>query len=85
MPRNVRNFWIELNVDGKRTRIATGPRNKDGGFELTVYQRDKGDVRKALYLSGYAHSDGLLRLTIDPDMPVRTYDDSASGSIVTTR
>lgn len=45
MPRNVRNFWVELEVDGRKQRaMATGPRNADGGFSLRIYQRDNGQV-----------------------------------------
>ena len=36
MPRNVRNFWLNLSVDGKRTDVASGPVAKDGGFELRI-------------------------------------------------
>lgn len=62
MPRNVRNFWIELDVDGKKERIATGPRNAAGGFDLTVKMRDEGGIVTALDILGRAHSDGSLLL-----------------------
>ena len=42
--RNVRNFWLELSVDGKQSRVDTGPRAKDGGFDLIVYVREDGDI-----------------------------------------
>ena len=66
MPRNVRNFWIELNVDG-RTPIAAGPVARDGGFELTVKQRDKGGILYALTVRGYADDNGGLVLWAEPD------------------
>ena len=47
MPRYVRNFWIEVYVDGRKTKIACGPRAKDGGALITIYQRSEGNVRKA--------------------------------------
>jgi hypothetical protein len=65
MPRNVRNFWLELDVDG-RSKVATGPRSKDGGFELNVLMRDGGDVKKAVRLVGNALEDGTLELHILP-------------------
>ena len=46
MRRNVRNFRIEAEVDGRKTLIAFGPRGKDGGFYLTVYMRNKGEVMR---------------------------------------
>jgi len=62
MPRNVRNFWIELEVDGRKQRIATGPRSKDGGFSLTVKMRDQGEIITALGVEGFACSDNTLVL-----------------------
>jgi hypothetical protein len=62
MPVNVRNFWIEVEVDGKKTKVATGPRAKDGGFMMNVFQRNNGGVVRAGKLQGFAHSDGRLVL-----------------------
>jgi len=68
MPRNVRNFWIELDVDGRKSTVETGPRSRDGGFELTIYQRHKGEVRRALEVRGYGDfsGDGALRIVVQP-------------------
>ena len=52
MPRNRRNFQIEAEVDGRKTPIAFGPQGKDGGFYLTVYMRNKGEVEAVLGLEG---------------------------------
>lgn len=57
-PRNVRNFWIELDVDGRKERIATGPRSADGGFMLTIKMREKGTVKEALVIEGVVRADG---------------------------
>ena len=62
MPRNVRNFWIELDVDGRKKRVATGPRSKDGGFRLIVYQREKGGIVKALNVFGSVNVLGKLEI-----------------------
>lgn len=75
MPRNVRNFWIELEVDGKKSRIATGPVRKDGGFRMTIKQRSSGRIIRAVDLCGRIDSNGLLRLGIvgpDSSMQVVT-------------
>jgi hypothetical protein len=56
MPVNVRNFWIEGQIDGRSTRIEAGPQAKDGGFSLTIYQRDKGSVVKAVTIRGWHES-----------------------------
>jgi hypothetical protein len=60
MPRNVRNFWIELEVDGKRTRVATGPVRKDGGFTMRVLMREDGDISdKYLDVRGYVEGETI--------------------------
>lgn len=65
MPRNVRNFWIELEVDGRETKVACGPARKDGGFYMTVKMRDGGEITKALFIEGKADDDGNLTLIAD--------------------
>lgn len=32
----MRNFWIDTRVDGYKMVVATGPRVKDGGFDLLI-------------------------------------------------
>ena len=54
----VRNFWIDADIDGRKTSIGTGPRNKDGGFTLRIYQRDEGSITNAGYISGIVSVDG---------------------------
>ncbi len=65
MPRNVRNFWVELSIDGRPTPIAGGPRNKDGGFDLVVKMRDKGGIKEAFAVNGRVLSDGRLVVTVE--------------------
>lgn len=63
MPRNVRNFWIEVKVDGRKSQIATGPTGKDGGFYLRVLVRENGAIsERVLAVEGRALSDGRLVL-----------------------
>lgn len=68
MPRNVRNFWLELNVDGAAKRIETGPRAKDGGFDLVILQRDKGGIVRAATIRGVVGTDGRLNLWAEVPM-----------------
>lgn len=63
MPRNVRNWWIEVQVDGRKGRIACGPVSKSGGFSLTIKQRDKGAIRTVIDCVGDAE-DGRLSLSL---------------------
>lgn len=60
MPRNVRNFWLELTVDGASRRIETGPRSKEGGFTLNILMRDKGGIVRAGHITGRATATGIL-------------------------
>ena len=69
MPKVVRNFWVAGEVDGRRSRIAGGPRARDGGISLTLYQRDDGEVATALKVYCVACSDGTLRVEVEPTLP----------------
>jgi len=62
----VRNFWIEGNIDGRKTEMSGGPRTKDGGFSLNIYQRDAGGIVKALRIEGGADDAGNLSLVVVP-------------------
>lgn len=63
----VRNFWIDAEIDGRRTRLTGGPVSKDGGFSLTVYIRDNGGIEKAVRLDARAFEDGELMLDVVPN------------------
>lgn len=68
MLRNVRNFWIQVAVDGKKTDIATGPVGKTGGFRIAVDIRDDGaSGTRALVIDGFADENGNLRIEAIPD------------------
>lgn len=64
MPRNVRNFWHNLVVDGRSTDIGTGPVSKDGGFSQTMLIRHEGRVVTAVLVEGRPTRDGRLRLSL---------------------
>ena len=56
----VRNWWIEADVDGRKTPLSGGPRSKDGGFQLTIYQRVKGNIDNPYRISGFTKRNGYL-------------------------
>jgi len=58
----VRNWWIEADIDGRQTSLEGGPRNREGGFSLRIYQRDEGSIRNAGYIRGMVNRDGMLVL-----------------------
>lgn len=39
----MRNFWLETKVDGRKSILTGGPRNKDGGMTTKLYVRDCGE------------------------------------------
>ena len=61
----MRNFWIEGNVDGRRSQITGGPQNKEGGFSLVVHMRDEGESKVGVKLDGFVDSEGRLHLKGD--------------------
>lgn len=71
MPRNVRNWWIEAEIDGRTARIGAGPQSQNGGIFLRVLQRQQGGIIEALRAVGEVQADGRLCLWItvqqDPD------------------
>jgi hypothetical protein len=74
MPRNVRNFWVEVEIDGRKTKFAGGPRSKDGGLRVTIKQRHRGKVVKALEVEGQAEGEELLLSTqMNGDLLPTTY------------
>ncbi len=75
----VRNFWIEANVDGRKSKLAGGPRSKRGGFSLTVYQRSQGKITRALIVDASANEQGELNLS------VRNGKDAQNFRVVTER
>jgi hypothetical protein len=82
--RAVRNFFLVARIDGRNTPVRGGPRGKDGGLLLTLYQRDEGRVREALNIICTACQDGSLRLRVEPALQSTIMEDG-SVWIDTTR
>jgi hypothetical protein len=85
MPRNVRNFWVELDVDGKESPIASGPRNKNGGISMSIKMRDEGCVAHAVDIEGHAKQDGSLSLQIVPNRELPYEYDADYGLTIRTK
>ena len=60
MPRAVRNFWIDAIIDGRQSTLSGGPRSKEDGMYIKIYQRDDGCVTTALDVRCYTDFDGNL-------------------------
>jgi hypothetical protein len=85
MPKVVRNFWLSAEVDGRRCLVTGGPRGKDGGVTLRIYQRHRGEVKEALRIECHVCHDGTLRLDVEPNLPHRLDKKSGTLRIETTR
>lgn len=74
MPRCVQNFWVSLEVDGKKEKIATGPRNAGGGFQMRILMRENGDISDdEVVIVGRKDSFGNLILSVDmPGLGTKT-------------
>ena len=69
-PRTVRNFWLSARIEGRKSRLVGGPRGKDGGMSLTLYQRSEGSVAPALEILCSSRSDGALLVEVVPLLPL---------------
>jgi len=65
MPRFVKPFYLEGQVDGIKTPIKVGPKSSGGGFHLNIFQRDSGGVLHVLRLEGINGDDGLTLYVVD--------------------
>ena len=60
----MRNFYIKGKVDGRKTPIAGGPRNKDGGMYIIFYQKEKGKSVEILSVLSTVLPSGNLKTVI---------------------
>lgn len=63
MPRVVRNFWIDADIDGRKETLSGGPNRKDGGMWAKIYMRNKGSVSHAVTIKAVERG-GKLELEI---------------------
>jgi hypothetical protein len=80
MPRNVRNFWIEIEVDGRKERIACGPKSASGGFTMKLLMRNEGEVMHVANISGRRVGEELEAVI----SPVEATWDTFDNEFVTT-
>lgn len=60
---NVRNFWIDVDIDGRKTLLSGGPRAKDGEMSASLYIRKDGEVYRCCTIE-CEHNNGKNILTI---------------------
>lgn len=59
----VRPFYIEAEIEGRKTNLAGGTRKKDGDHTIHIYQRNKGDITEPFRIRQYyTEMDGEPKL-----------------------
>ena len=56
--RNVRNFWIDVETEGRK--IATGPRKNNESTFITLSVREKGKSKAILQICCHQEKEDLL-------------------------
>ena len=69
----MRNFWIECEIDGKKTKLASGPRAKDGGMHIELFQRIGGESVKIVDIECQASEDEYLQTFVSTRSLQPTY------------
>jgi hypothetical protein len=65
LPRNVRPSFVTVSVDGRDTKIATGPKARSGRMSIAVALRDTGGIiDDAVTVDAIAAADGLTPLAL---------------------
>ena len=61
MTRNVRNFWVCADIDGRESLLESGPRPKNGGMTVSISQRnDGGIITDLVHVRCTAHGEELI-------------------------
>lgn len=61
---SLRPFYVEANIDGRKTNIGGGPKAKDGQMNVYLLMRDKGAKKTAYMVSCYPLEDNKLCMEI---------------------
>ena len=64
----VRNFWIDADIDGRQTMLSGGPRSKDDGMRINIFQRDNGGIEEAMRIRCW-ECDGKLVTEVMAKVP----------------
>ena len=77
----MRNWWAEAHVDGRKSLVTFGPKRKDGGFLMNIYQRSEGESFLACKIEASSIEDTLI-LAVDIFNEKR---ECVGGKLVRTR
>lgn len=63
----VRNFWVDANIDGRKTMLSGGPTSKEGGMCVVIKQRSNGGIVKAAVVHCYEEGGSLVTDIVNND------------------
>lgn len=61
----VRNFWVDADIDGRKTMLSGGPASKEGGMTIVVKQRKNGGIVTAFKVYCYEDNGQLVSEVIE--------------------
>ena len=56
----VRNFWVEASIEGQQTELKGGPRGKEQGMMVRLYQRKGGKIETAVTIVSSVNGSELV-------------------------
>lgn len=58
----VRPFYIEADIEGRKTPLAGGTKRSDGTHDISIYQRNQGAITTPFKIRQYTDTiDGVLK------------------------
>lgn len=72
--RNLRNFWVFADIDGRKTPLSGGPKKRDGGMFIELYQREHGKSVEVLKIECIAEKDKLYTYVYIDDALVKVIE-----------
>lgn len=71
--RNVRNFWLDAEIDGHLNHLSGGPREKTGGLAVELCVRHNGEPVPAATVTCF-HRDGRNHVAVAIYRPDGTHE-----------
>ena len=59
----LRNFWLEAKIDGRKNKLAGGPKSRNGELSTVLYVRNNGESEVA-FKACCKEDSGVLILRI---------------------
>ena len=70
MTRNVRPSWIELEVEGRKSNIATGPGSRNGNMYIALKVRKDEMIHDFGQINFFATGDQVKVEILIPDLDI---------------